>query len=202
MLRIAEEKGGSEGTVRGDLPHRPATPRAARGQCGSNGPLGPRPGGSAMLTIGPIGTIYSPVAPQDGRKGIDGLAGVVRAVLGRDRPRTPRLHAVVDLRPRDRPADRRLPGLLTEGPRPANCQAPFPPGSGAEVGRRGRAARPGHRVEIRRSSAARPLRGDLRPARLAGKEARSSARVHLGGGGRENSSVSIRSCRKSLLSSP
>ena len=37
-----------------------------------------------MLTIGPTGTIYLAVAPQDGRKGIDGLAGVVRAVLGRD----------------------------------------------------------------------------------------------------------------------
>lgn len=37
-----------------------------------------------MLTIGPTGTIYLAVAPQDGRKGIDGLAGVVRGVLGRD----------------------------------------------------------------------------------------------------------------------
>ena len=37
-----------------------------------------------MLTIGPTGTIYLAVAPQDGRKGIDGLAGVVRAALGRD----------------------------------------------------------------------------------------------------------------------
>ena len=37
-----------------------------------------------MLTIGSTGTIYLAVAPQDGRKGIDGLAGVVRAVLGRD----------------------------------------------------------------------------------------------------------------------
>ena len=37
-----------------------------------------------MLTIGPTGTIDLAVAPQDGRKGIDGLAGVVRAVLGRD----------------------------------------------------------------------------------------------------------------------
>ena len=37
-----------------------------------------------MLTIGPTGTIYLAVAPQDGRKGIDGLAGAVRAVLGRD----------------------------------------------------------------------------------------------------------------------
>ena len=37
-----------------------------------------------MLTIGPTGTIYLGVAPQDGRKGIDGLAGVVRTVLGRD----------------------------------------------------------------------------------------------------------------------
>ena len=37
-----------------------------------------------MLTIGPTGTIYLAVAPQDGRKGIDGLGGVVRAVLGRD----------------------------------------------------------------------------------------------------------------------
>ena len=37
-----------------------------------------------MLTIGPTGTIYLAVAPQDGRKGIDGLAGVVHGVLGRD----------------------------------------------------------------------------------------------------------------------
>jgi transposase len=37
-----------------------------------------------MLTIGTTGTIYLAVDPQDGRKGIDGLAGVVRAVLGRD----------------------------------------------------------------------------------------------------------------------
>ena len=37
-----------------------------------------------MLSIGTTGTIYVAVEPQDGRKGIDGLAGVVRAVLGRD----------------------------------------------------------------------------------------------------------------------
>ena len=37
-----------------------------------------------MLTIGTSGTIYVAVDPQDGRKGIDGLAGVVRTVLGRD----------------------------------------------------------------------------------------------------------------------
>jgi transposase len=37
-----------------------------------------------MLTIGTGGTIYVAVDPQDGRKGIDGLAGVVRTVLGRD----------------------------------------------------------------------------------------------------------------------
>lgn len=37
-----------------------------------------------MLNIGTTGTIYMAVEPQDGRKGIDGLAGVVRAVLGRD----------------------------------------------------------------------------------------------------------------------
>lgn len=37
-----------------------------------------------MLNIGTTGTIYVAVEPQDGRKGIDGLAGVVRAVLGRD----------------------------------------------------------------------------------------------------------------------
>ena len=37
-----------------------------------------------MLTLGPTGTIYVAVDPQDGRKGIDGLAGVVRTVLGRD----------------------------------------------------------------------------------------------------------------------
>jgi len=34
-----------------------------------------------MLTIGPTDTIDLAVAPQDGRKGIDGLAGVV---LGRE----------------------------------------------------------------------------------------------------------------------
>ena len=37
-----------------------------------------------MLNIGTTGTIYMAVEPQDGRKGIDGLSGVVRAVLGRD----------------------------------------------------------------------------------------------------------------------
>lgn len=37
-----------------------------------------------MLTIGTTGTIYVAVESQDGRKGIDGLAGVVRTVLGRD----------------------------------------------------------------------------------------------------------------------
>jgi len=37
-----------------------------------------------MLTSGTSGTIYVAVDPQDGRKGIDGLAGVVRTVLGRD----------------------------------------------------------------------------------------------------------------------
>lgn len=37
-----------------------------------------------MLTLGATGTIYLAVEPQDGRKGIDGLAGVVTAALGRD----------------------------------------------------------------------------------------------------------------------
>ena len=37
-----------------------------------------------MLTLGLTGTIYAAVDPVDGRKGIDGLSGVVRAVLGRD----------------------------------------------------------------------------------------------------------------------
>ena len=37
-----------------------------------------------MLTLGTTGTIYVAVDPQDGRKGVDGLAGVVRTVLGRD----------------------------------------------------------------------------------------------------------------------
>ena len=37
-----------------------------------------------MLSLGLTGTIYVAVEPQDGRKGIDGLAGVVRGVLGRD----------------------------------------------------------------------------------------------------------------------
>jgi transposase len=37
-----------------------------------------------MLTLGLTGTIYAAVEPVDGRKGIDGLSGVVRAVLGRD----------------------------------------------------------------------------------------------------------------------
>ncbi len=37
-----------------------------------------------MLTLGTAGTIYLAVEPQDGRKGIDGLAGVVTATLGRD----------------------------------------------------------------------------------------------------------------------
>jgi transposase len=37
-----------------------------------------------VLNIGTTGTIYLAVDPQDGRKGIDGLAGVVRTLLGRD----------------------------------------------------------------------------------------------------------------------
>ncbi len=37
-----------------------------------------------MLTLGATGAIYLAVEPQDGRKGIDGLAGVVNAALGRD----------------------------------------------------------------------------------------------------------------------
>jgi len=37
-----------------------------------------------MLTIGTTGHIYVAVEPQDGRKGIDGLSGVVRTVLQRD----------------------------------------------------------------------------------------------------------------------
>lgn len=37
-----------------------------------------------MLNIGTTATISLAIEPQDGRKGIDGLAGVVRAVLGRD----------------------------------------------------------------------------------------------------------------------
>ena len=37
-----------------------------------------------MLTLGTTGRILVAVEPVDGRKGIDGLAGVVRAVLGRD----------------------------------------------------------------------------------------------------------------------
>lgn len=37
-----------------------------------------------MLTLGTAGAIYVAVEPQDGRKGIDGLAGVVTAALGRD----------------------------------------------------------------------------------------------------------------------
>lgn len=37
-----------------------------------------------MLTLGTTGAIFLAVEPQDGRKGIDGLAGVVTAGLGRD----------------------------------------------------------------------------------------------------------------------
>lgn len=37
-----------------------------------------------MLTLGTSGGIFLAVEPQDGRKGIDGLAGVVVAALGRD----------------------------------------------------------------------------------------------------------------------
>lgn len=37
-----------------------------------------------MLTLGTTGHIYLAIDPQDGRKGIDGLAGVVIAALGRD----------------------------------------------------------------------------------------------------------------------
>ena len=37
-----------------------------------------------MLSLGLTGTIHLAIEPVDGRKGIDGLAGVVRAALGRD----------------------------------------------------------------------------------------------------------------------
>jgi transposase len=37
-----------------------------------------------VLTLGTTGAIFLAVEPQDGRKGIDGLAGVVTAGLGRD----------------------------------------------------------------------------------------------------------------------
>jgi transposase len=37
-----------------------------------------------VLTLGTTSHIYLAVEPQDGRKGIDGLAGVVVAALGRD----------------------------------------------------------------------------------------------------------------------
>ena len=37
-----------------------------------------------MLTLGTTGAIDLAVAPQDGRKGIDGLAGVVTTALGRN----------------------------------------------------------------------------------------------------------------------
>jgi transposase len=37
-----------------------------------------------VLTLGTTGRILVAIRPVDGRKGIDGLAGVVRAVLGRD----------------------------------------------------------------------------------------------------------------------
>jgi transposase len=37
-----------------------------------------------VLSLGTTGHIYLAVDPQDGRKGIDGLAGVVTAALGRD----------------------------------------------------------------------------------------------------------------------
>jgi transposase len=37
-----------------------------------------------MVTLGTTGTIDVAIEPQDGRKGIDGLAGVIRTLLGRD----------------------------------------------------------------------------------------------------------------------
>ena len=37
-----------------------------------------------MLNLGLTGTIHLAVEPVDGRKGIDGLAGVVRGALGHD----------------------------------------------------------------------------------------------------------------------
>jgi transposase len=37
-----------------------------------------------MLTLGMTGRVWLCVAPQDGRKGIDGLAAAVAAALGRD----------------------------------------------------------------------------------------------------------------------
>lgn len=41
-------------------------------------------GGEVVLTLGVAGRVLVAVAPVDGRKGIDGLAGVVRSVLGGD----------------------------------------------------------------------------------------------------------------------
>ena len=37
-----------------------------------------------MLNLGHTGTILVAIEPQDGRKGIDGLAGIVQGVLDRD----------------------------------------------------------------------------------------------------------------------
>lgn len=37
-----------------------------------------------MLSLGTTGHVYLAVEPQDGRKGIDGLAAVVTTALGRD----------------------------------------------------------------------------------------------------------------------
>ena len=74
----------SRGDCRGGPSLGVATPRAARGRCPAGRPLGARPGGRTMLNLGLTGTIFVAVEPQDGRKGIDGLAGVVRGVLGCD----------------------------------------------------------------------------------------------------------------------
>ena len=46
-------------------------------------PPGHGPAGCDVLTLGTTGTIYLGVEPQDGRKGIDGLAAVVVAALKR-----------------------------------------------------------------------------------------------------------------------
>ena len=68
-----------------------------------------------MLTIGPTGTIYLAVAPQDGRKGIDGLAGVVRAVLGRD----PASGDLSVFKNRRATRSKSWPGWATDSPSPS-----------------------------------------------------------------------------------
>jgi len=102
----------------------------------------------------------------------------------RDTLRMVRLHAVVDLRPHDRPADVCLPHVRAGGPRSAVRQTGLARRTGAKVGSSIRPARAGHRVEVRRPPAPEPPRDDLRPAGSTGAQIRLKNSDKLNGAAR------------------